>query len=66
MSPSGTKLALIEKEFLAHKLSRPKLALINPSGISGRRPKTGKMDTSYCMHYTYNSKRVTWIDKVVG
>jgi hypothetical protein len=59
-------LALNEKEFLAPKLSRPKLALINPSGIGGGRLKTGKMDMSCCTHYTCNSKRRTWIDEVEG
>jgi hypothetical protein len=59
-------LALREKELLAPKLSRPKLALINPSGIGGRRPKTGEMDITCSVHYTWNSKRVTRIDEVDG
>jgi len=66
MSLSGPKSALIQKEFLAPKLSRPKLSLINPSGIGGRRLKTGKMDISCCTHYTCNSKRGTLIDEMEG
>jgi len=59
-------LALIENKWLAPKLSRPKFALINPSGIGGRRPKTGEMDVTCYTHYTWNSKRVTGINEVDG
>jgi len=59
-------LALIEKECLAPKLLRPKFALINHSGIGGRRPKIGGMDITCYMHYTWNSKRVTGMDEVDG
>ena len=59
-------MALIEKECLAPKLSRPKCALANHSGIGGRWPKTGGMDIAFDMRYTQNSKRVTGIDEGDG
>jgi len=58
--------ALTEKELLAPKLSRPKFALINPSEIGGKRPKTGEMDIACCTHYAWNSNRVTGIDEAEG
>ena len=51
-------LALTENELLAPMLSRPKLSLINPSGIGGRRPNTGETDMTCCTNYM---KRVTGI-----
>ena len=51
---------------LATKLSRPKFALINPSGIGGKRPKTDEMDITRCTNYTRNSNRVTGLDGVEG
>ena len=66
MTLSRPILSLIEIELFTQKLSRPKLALTNPSGISEKRPKTGEMDITCYTHYTWNLKRVTRIDEVEG